>query len=199
MADTQTTGWQKVTVLSGALAAVLIPVVLAVIGFMTSTALKDREVHGKFVELAVTILQEPPMPENRSVRKWAIEVLGRYSGVPLEGEAEATLQERTVLPALPAAAGAASVDRASAAALEREGFQALVAGHVEAAIAAFEAAEEAYPSYHAVYDIARLLRANRARWDDSTARREVLSTIVTRYAWKPPEELLQELKRQVEP
>lgn len=197
MVERPTSGWQKVSVASGAVAVVLIPVVLALLGTWTSTALKDREVRGQFVQLAVSILQQPPTPENRSVREWAIDVINKYSEVPLESAAEDSLKESAVLPRPSAAVGPA-MDRTSAAVFEREAFSRLVAGDIDGAITAFEAAEAAYPSYHAVYDIAQLLRSNQARWDEPSARREVLRKIVTDYAWKAPADLLQELRQQAE-
>jgi hypothetical protein len=48
-------------------------------------ALKERELQGKFVELAVTILRDAPKGDStRSLRSWATQVLDRYSGVPFD-------------------------------------------------------------------------------------------------------------------
>lgn len=195
MSDSPTTGWQKVSVLAGVVAAVLIPVVLALVGSWTSTALKDQEIRGQFVQLAVSILQQPPTPENRSVREWAIDVINRYSDVPLQAAAVESLKDSAALPQ-PRVPRGSGVDASSATALEREAFSHLVTGDIEAAIIAFRAAEAAYPSYHNVYDIAQFLQRNRQRWEDPAERQELLRTIVTRYSWGAPPDLLRQLREQ---
>jgi len=64
---------------------------------------------------------------------------------------------------------------------EREGFQNLLAGNYNGAISAFQAAEKAYPSYHSVYEIARILQSRRIDLDDPLRRREILKEIATSY------------------
>ena len=81
-----------------------------------------------------------------------------------------------------------------AAKREREGFSALLEGDVERSIIAFETAERAFPGFHQVYEISRLLRQHRDDFDDSTVRRDVLSTIVGSLSWKAPDDLLEEIR-----
>ena len=90
--------WAKLDVLSKILAAVLIPIVLAVIGNQYSTAIKERELQGKFVELAVDILREEPTPETDSLRAWATKVIDRYSGINLGMAARERLIRTVPLP-----------------------------------------------------------------------------------------------------
>jgi hypothetical protein len=45
------------------------------------------------VELAVSLLSQPPSQENRNLREWAIEVMDRYSGVPLSDKAKEDLHK----------------------------------------------------------------------------------------------------------
>lgn len=75
--------WEKFKIFSGSLAAVLIPLALAFIGNGYSQALKEREMQGRFVELAVSILRETPTPQTENIRGWAVDVLNEYSGVQL--------------------------------------------------------------------------------------------------------------------
>lgn len=81
-----------------------------------------------------------------------------------------------------------------AAEREREGFQALVEGKYEQAAAAFEASEQAYPTYHVVYELARLLRSHKADWNNPSAMKPVLQQIVSKYSYGAPPDLLDQLR-----
>src|SRR5712664_593099 len=91
-------GWEKTKSVATILSAVAIPVVLLVIGNVFTSALKEREVQGKFVEIAVAILKEPPQPETRPLRSWATDVINKYSGVPLSGQTQALLRDKLTFP-----------------------------------------------------------------------------------------------------
>lgn len=95
-------GWQKMEVASKVLAAVFIPLAVAYLGNQVATSNKQRDTETKFVELATAILNREPgtnqTPESKSLRKWAVEVINRFSGVPMsEATAEALIQ-KTALP-----------------------------------------------------------------------------------------------------
>src|SRR5262245_59200715 len=90
--------WEKTKTLSSIACAVVIPVVLLVVGNRFSTALKERELQGKFVELAVAILREQPTEETKNLRDWATQVINAYSGVPLSPRTKQDLIEKTPLP-----------------------------------------------------------------------------------------------------
>lgn len=90
------------------------------------------------------------------------------------------------------AVGGTRFERASA--LERRGFLGLIEGDDEAALAAFEAAEEVYPTFHQVYGIGRLIRAEREALASEASRRRVLARIVAEYAWGAPADLLERLR-----
>lgn len=93
------TSWQKLSALSAFLAAVLVPLAVALTGQKVSTALKEREMQGKFVELAVGILREPPkFTEVDSIRGWATGILSKYSGVAMTRGVQQALQSTTPLP-----------------------------------------------------------------------------------------------------
>lgn len=99
MADETSRGLQWVNAISALVAALAIPIVLAVLGHSYSTALKEREIQSHFVELALAVLKEPPRPENQAVREWALDVVDRYSGVPLGEEASRELASAVSFPA----------------------------------------------------------------------------------------------------
>lgn len=67
------------------------PIVVALIGGMYAYASKDQEVRVRYVELAITILREPPKAETKHIREWAITVVNRYSETPLKTEAQKEL------------------------------------------------------------------------------------------------------------
>lgn len=73
-----------------------------------------------------------------------------------------------------------------AQAKEREGFQALISGNYDVAIAAFQESENIYPSYHNVYELARILRKNKAQMNDPVKKKEVFQTISNQYSYGAP-------------
>lgn len=84
--------WQKLDYISKAIAAVLIPVMLGILANVVANANKQRDAEVKFVELAVTILNEDPRdktdPEaNKKIRGWAVKILDAYSGVTMSQDA----------------------------------------------------------------------------------------------------------------
>jgi hypothetical protein len=81
-----------------------------------------------------------------------------------------------------------------AAQQERDGFERLIKGDYEGAAAAFDAAEQAYHSYHSAYEISRLLRARAAELNDPARRKEVLQEIVNRHSYGAPPDLIQRLR-----
>jgi hypothetical protein len=94
--------WQKAEVASKILAAVLIPLTIAYLGNQVATSNKQRDSETKFVELATAILSKEPgnaqSQESRSLRKWAVEVINRFSGVPMSEATADALIQNTALP-----------------------------------------------------------------------------------------------------
>lgn len=88
---------QIVSSLAASVAAVVIPIILAVVGNKYTRSLKERETRAKFVELALDQLKTPPTPENENIRKWAIEVVNQYSGVALNAAAKKDLESKVGL------------------------------------------------------------------------------------------------------
>lgn len=89
-------GWDKLKILSGTIAAVLVPVAVVWVGQIYTQAVKERELQGKFVELAVGILQEKPNEQQPNLRSWAADVLDTYSGVPMSDDARVELRESSL-------------------------------------------------------------------------------------------------------
>jgi len=77
---------------------------------------------------------------------------------------------------------------------EREGFENLIAGKYDDAIKSFQASEDAYNSYHQVYELARLLRSRRQDMNDENKRKETFQIIVDKYSYGAPSDLLNQLR-----
>jgi len=81
-----------------AIGTIAVPITVAFFGGWFTGSAKNREVEGKFVELAVTILREQPDPQKTALRSWAVDVLNSYSGAPIGAEARKSLTESSSLP-----------------------------------------------------------------------------------------------------
>jgi len=77
---------------------------------------------------------------------------------------------------------------------EREGFESLIAGNYDNAINAFQSAEAAYPRYHDVYELARLIKDRKAQLDDPEKRKELFRLIVSQHSFRAPADLLERIK-----
>jgi hypothetical protein len=77
---------------------------------------------------------------------------------------------------------------------EREGFEKLISGDYAGAADAFKAAEKAFPSYHNVYELSKILNENRAQMDTPAKKQEVFSTIVKKYSYGAPPDLWRGVK-----
>lgn len=83
-----------------AVAAIAVPVLVALLGSHYNAAIKEREVSAKFVELAVQILQKDPSKTDMDagVRTWATRVLDQYSGVPFDQKTREEIVRQVPLP-----------------------------------------------------------------------------------------------------
>ncbi len=94
--------WQKIEVMSKVIAAVFIPVAVAFLANEVATANKQRDSETKFVELATAILSKEPAAkqstDSTSLRKWAVEIINKFSGVPMPQETAQALIQTTALP-----------------------------------------------------------------------------------------------------
>jgi peptidoglycan L-alanyl-D-glutamate endopeptidase CwlK len=88
----------KIKDIAIAVSSVISAVAIPVVGYWVSSAVKNKEIEGKFVELAVTILKEEPKASQLNLRQWATEIINHYSGISLSKEAASDLINRTVIP-----------------------------------------------------------------------------------------------------
>jgi hypothetical protein len=86
--------WEKFKILS----AVLVPAAITLVGHWYTSAISERGIEAKFVELGVSILQAPPTSGTENLRTWAIAVLNRYSGVQINEATSRDLIQNIPLP-----------------------------------------------------------------------------------------------------
>lgn len=85
-----------------ALAAILIPLALLVVGGRLASAIRERAIRSKYVELAISILSEVPDlnrhdEEQYKLRRWATEVFNTHAGVDLPESTRQALVARMPL------------------------------------------------------------------------------------------------------
>lgn len=66
------------------LASLLIPLVIALVGHWYTSALKEREIEARYIEIAISILNSESTPSNKNIRKWAVEIVNKYSPVEID-------------------------------------------------------------------------------------------------------------------
>lgn len=84
--------WDKFQILS----VVLIPFVLSFCGMKIDQTLKEREMRAKYIEIATGILRDKPSEDTLALRTWAIDVVQKYSPVPLKKEAVEELSQNAL-------------------------------------------------------------------------------------------------------
>jgi hypothetical protein len=88
--------WKKFQILATAIAALLIPLVIAIVGHSVNSSIKQNELSLQYVQLAIGVLNQKPTTETKNLRLWAIDVVNNYSSVKLSRETVGELQS-TVL------------------------------------------------------------------------------------------------------
>jgi hypothetical protein len=78
---------------------------------------------------------------------------------------------------------------------EESGFQALIARDFLKAEQEFEAAEKVYPTYHQVYEIARLIRANKSTLKQIETQNKIFKTIVNELSYGASGQFIQQLSQ----
>ncbi|WP_406624198.1 hypothetical protein [Acidovorax sp. SDU_ACID1] len=98
----KTDGWGKLEIAGKIVAAILISPAIAYLGYEVSRLNKQREGEIKFVELAANILAKEPDPDqskgSKGVRQWSVDVIDRYSGVPMPKEVADAVVNDVALP-----------------------------------------------------------------------------------------------------
>jgi hypothetical protein len=93
--EDQGNAWERGKLIANWISAIAIPLVLGVIGYVVNLTLQSRESQGKMVELAIGILKTEPTnsDDNRQIRAWAVDVIEKYSGVPISKNTRRVFEE----------------------------------------------------------------------------------------------------------
>jgi hypothetical protein len=75
--------WEKSRILGNLIATILIPVVIVLVANWYTSAMKERELSIKYVELAIGILREEPKKDSEDIRIWAVDIVNTYSKVKI--------------------------------------------------------------------------------------------------------------------
>jgi hypothetical protein len=71
----------------------------------------------------------------------------------------------------------------------------LIGGNYDEAISAFKASENAYPTFHQVFELSKFLASHMKELSDVEKRRGLLKTILDRYSYGMPEDVRAEFLR----
>lgn len=181
----QKDAWDKLSIFSGFLASVLVPIAVAVVGNWYATAIKEKEAEisardqkirqdtfdREWVQLGLEILRDPDTAPN--IRKWGVQIVSNYAKVKMEDDVKQAFTAGAVLPeaspapltaqqALPQAQTVlpSATSRVSAMdQLQTRGIEALLARDLEGAIAAYDEAYRLWPTFRNVDEIRRALIA----------------------------------------
>lgn len=84
----KTTGWDKAKIVIGALATVLLPLVIFIEGNRFSQSLAEQESSARMLELAIDILREDPQDINSDLWKWAASEFSEYTDEEIRAKVE---------------------------------------------------------------------------------------------------------------
>lgn len=168
-------GWDKLGRLSGFLAAVLVPIVIALAGHwyanalnQRETALREQEFAREYVQIALTILREEQDEISIPLRAWAVDILDHYSNeaTQLSAEAkEALIQGGARIPRDTEATSVIDPSRSrfqNMIFLQEDALRALLARNIDAAIEHLSAAHRLWHDFRNVYEVLTHLRGRRS-------------------------------------
>jgi hypothetical protein len=74
---------ERLKVLAQIAAAVAVPIVLAIAGWLVQRTVSDAGLKKDYVQMSLGLLQQKPSEETKELRQWAIAVLDKHSPVPI--------------------------------------------------------------------------------------------------------------------
>jgi len=101
MADEPKTkdNWDKWHIVINCIAILLVPILVAYFGSKINTAIKDKEISQKYVELAIGLLKVDPDKESPALREWAINIVNGNSPVRINEKVREELKRKPLRPA----------------------------------------------------------------------------------------------------
>lgn len=76
--------WDKGHIIANSIAILLIPVLVGYFGSEINSAIKDKEISQKYVELAIGLLKNDPGKQSPALREWAINIVNANSPVKID-------------------------------------------------------------------------------------------------------------------
>ncbi|HSA80412.1 MAG TPA: hypothetical protein VLE23_06290 [Geminicoccaceae bacterium] len=158
--------WEKFSVISGFLAAVFMPLALGLAGHWFASAiterenrLKQQEFFRQWVQLALDILRDPGTAQQKDLREWAIAIVNHYTdpAIQMQSGLQKSLAGGQVRLPEPSQSRVQQME-----ALETKALEALLERDLDTAIAVTETAHALWGDFRTVWEMLRLLRAERA-------------------------------------
>jgi hypothetical protein len=78
--------WDKVAVFGNVISATVVASAVGLAGHWISLNIGNRDLDVKVMTLAVDILREEPDQTGEDIRRWAVQILEEFSGVPIPGK-----------------------------------------------------------------------------------------------------------------
>ncbi|WP_155774318.1 hypothetical protein [Burkholderia pseudomultivorans] len=72
------------------------PIAVAVVGWLAQQSVAESGIKRDYVQMAAQILREPRKPDDVAARKWAAELINKYSPVSFSDEAASQLSQSSV-------------------------------------------------------------------------------------------------------
>ena len=88
--------WDKAHILIQGFAYIAIPIVIFCVGLNINSAIQERSIRVKYIEIATEILRDKPSGEPDPLRNWAIKIIDSYSEIALTEEALKSLRTKPI-------------------------------------------------------------------------------------------------------
>lgn len=90
--------WDKSHLVANSVAILLVPILVGYFGSEINSAIKDKEIGQRYVELAIGILKGDPDKESPALREWAINIVNANSPVHLNPKVREELKRKPLRP-----------------------------------------------------------------------------------------------------
>ena len=86
--------WDKWHIIANSIAILLVPVLIGYFGSEINSAIKDKEISQKYVELAIGLLKNDPGKQSPALREWAISIVNANSPVKIDTKVREELKSK---------------------------------------------------------------------------------------------------------
>ncbi|HAC64934.1 MAG TPA: hypothetical protein DCF68_15735 [Cyanothece sp. UBA12306] len=78
------------------LIALLMPFVIAIVGHLYTSAIKEKEIQTKYIEIATDILKEEPSKYNQNMREWSLNIINHYAPITINKQTRSEFINRGI-------------------------------------------------------------------------------------------------------